>query len=209
MPRKGSIELRLRVGAEAERIASDLAPPPATKNAQPSQAELKVRVALAALDQAAVASANRSVGLDTKASILLVLAGVVATATLSGDGLLYRIATVFALGASLFALLSLWPRQLKGVHPKTVTDHLTSHAETLGQFEYWLLALQNSAAIKREQRMKTRGLLLTIGFVSAVVSTVLVGLSVMGEGDWLAKWIATYTSTLEELQPTVVSTPAP
>lgn len=158
----------------------------------PTHAEAKVRVALVALDQAAQAAAGRSVGMDTKASILLVIAGIITTSSFSGDGLLYRAAVVLALTSGVAALVSLWPRQIKGAHPEVITNHLTANKETLAEFEYWLLALQKAAAVTREQRMKRRGLFLAIGFTLAVAAMGCGAVSLFQNGDWFAAWLGTF-----------------
>jgi hypothetical protein len=152
---------------------------------------LKVRVALTVSEQAAQAAAARTVGLDTKASILLVVAGLIVTSSLEGDGLLYRGAAVLALVSSIVALWSLWPRGVKGVHPTTITHHLETVPDTLADFEYWLLALQKAASIERERYLKRRGRLLIFGFALAVAAMATAGVSVLFEGDWLAIWLHT------------------
>lgn len=172
---------------------------------RPTEAEGKVRVALAALDQAAQSAANRSVGMDTKASILLVIAGIITTSSLKGDGLLYRASAVVALLAGVAALVSLWPRTIKGVHPKTVTDKLTSNSDTLPQFEYWLLAMHNSAAVLREQHLRKRGHWLTAGFVLAVAAMALAALSLIQDGNWFAAWLSSYRGM--DAKPIISPTP--
>lgn len=157
----------------------------------PTDAELKVRLALTVVDQTAQAAAARTVGLDTKASILLVVAGIIVTSSFTGDGLLYRAAAVLALGSSVLALVSLWPRGVKGVHPTTITQHLVETRDTFAQFEHWLLGLQRDAAIERERYIRRRGVQLIVGFSLAVAAMVLTGISVLHDGDWLAVWLHT------------------
>lgn len=173
--------------------------------AEPKAREEKVRVALTALDQASQASASRSVGMDTKASLLLVIAGIITTSPLGGDGLLHRASVVIALLSGVAALVSLWPRKIPGVHPRTVTDQLTSNSDTLPQFEYWLLAMHKAAAVLREQHMKTRGRYLTAGFTLAVVALALTAVSLIQDGDWLATWLGAYRQA--GVSPTVPPTP--
>jgi len=165
--------------------------PPTSAPQGPTDAELKVRLALAVSEQAAQAAAARTVGLDTKASILLVVAGLIVTSSFEGDGLLYRGAAVLALVSSILALWSLWPRGVKGIHPTTITHHLESVPDTFAGFEYWLLALQKAASIERERYLKERGRLLIIGFALAVAAMAIAGMSVLLEGDWLANWLHT------------------
>lgn len=174
-------------------------------SAEPKAGEQKVRVALTALDQASQASASRSVGMDTKASILLVIAGIITTSPLDGDGLLHRASIVIALMAGVAALVSLWPRKIPGVHPKTVTDQLTSNSDTLPQFEYWLLAMHKAAAVIREQHMEIRGRYLAAGFTLAVISMALTAVSLIQDGDWLATWLGAFLQTGGP--PTVSPTP--
>lgn len=174
--------------------------------ARPTQAEQKVRAALAVVEQAAQASASRTTGLDTKASILLVVASIIITSSFSGDGLIYRIAALLAFASAFLALVSLWPRGVGGVHPTTVTDHLTSHRETLQQFEHWLLALQKAAAIEREQYIERRAKQLIIGFSLAVAAMLCAAISLIHDGNWLALWIHTVQNGVGQHQPT--STPS-
>lgn len=176
--------------------------------AAPTDAELKVRLALTVSDQAAQAAAARTVGLDTKASILLVVAGIIVTSSFNGDGLLYRVSAVLALASSILALWSLWPRGVRGIHPTRITKRLETSPDTITGFEYWLLALHKAASIERERYLRRRSQLLILGFTLAVAAMLVAGVSVLQEGDWLAAWLHTLHHGDKQV-PSMTPTPTP
>lgn len=169
-------------------------------------AERKVRITLGVMDRATQAAASRSVGMDAKASLLLVIAGIITTTSWTGDGLLYRAAAIISLASGILALASLWPVRLKSVHPQVVAEHLTESPESVADFEHWLLAYEKAGALKREKHMDIRGVLLTIGFSLALVSMGATAASLFQNGDWLAAWLGTYNSP-DQFPPTPTPTP--
>lgn len=190
-----------RAGRSVESVAPSH--PPAV-----TPAEQKVRITLGVLERQAQAAASRSVGMDAKASLLLVLAGIITTTSWTGDGLLYRVATVIALFSGALALVSLWPVKTKSVHPQAVVDHLVGHPESVADFEHWLLAYEKAGALEREKRMDHRGVLLTWGFSLALASMGATVISLFQNGDWLAAWLGTFNGP-DQLPPAPAPTPTP
>jgi hypothetical protein len=154
----------------------------------PTDAELKVRATLVAFEKAATSAATRSNGMDTKASLLLIVAGVLTATGLPGIDVLTNASASFALAAALFALISLWPRRVKGIHPVVLTKRITSSDESFADYEFYMLALEKAASIRREKSLQIRGVLLAIGFSLAFVAMAL-GLLAVLELDSVKAWL--------------------
>lgn len=139
--------------------------------------------------------------MDAKASILLVIAGILTTTSIQGDGLIARLAAITAIAAALAALLSLWPVKVKGIHPETLIERITGTDELFSDYEHWMLAMEAASAVAREKRLETRGLLLTIGFVLAFAAMVLAVFSLLHDGNWFAAWLGSFAHPRVTPQP--------
>lgn len=150
-------------------------------------------------------SAARVAGLDTKASLLLVIAGVITAANFDGDALLLRMAVIMSGLSALMAVVSLWPRRVKGISAEVLIKRLETHSDTPYEFNIYLLGLERAASIAREKSLRRRGWWLIVGFVLAAISLFCVVTSVVGEKDWFAEWfadtIASLLSSGESAQP--------
>jgi len=143
-------------------------------------AQLKVRATLAALERQNDYAAHRGVGMDTKASLLLVLSGIVTTVNFSEDTLIFRLSTVFALLTAGLAIVSLWPTKVKGIHSKTLSDRIsgTFRNEPFSSYEFFVLELEVAAFNRRQKRIQARGVWLAGGFVASGAMLLLAGLGI-------------------------------
>lgn len=163
-------------------------------------AAAKVALLTAVYERQSNLVSHVSTASDTKASLLLVLTGVV-TAGSFFDGTvslgdaptwsdLAGLAALFAaLVTAAFSICSMWPKRGKTLYTEELVRHAETTGDSLEEFKHYELSLVRESFQNRVTHQTRRSLFLTIAFSSAafmlVFSAVSVGMNLIpvGEGE--------------------------
>jgi len=135
------------------------------------------------VDRIREAAGERARGVDTKASFLVVAAGVVAPATLMEragvPAVLVALPLVFVLISIVLATVALWPRKRLDLGAQHLFDLFYDSEDSRIRMEVRILKMKVQASNKRESRTRMLAVFTSAGFVSLTLAVALLGAAVV------------------------------
>jgi hypothetical protein len=138
----------------------------------PERSERRKRVALLndELDIQREVAAERARSVQTKASFLVVIAGLLAGAAFdtpwgTASWALSAVPLVMALGAVVAAVVALWPAPAGAIDPVAVRAKWIDNTQGSYELEIYLLKLKTTAYSDMQDRTNKRVIALKVGFI--------------------------------------------